>query len=115
MPREGGGSPYSFPKHLRLRKEREFKEVFRRGRKIDLGFAVFYLSPNNLGYPRFGIVVSKKVSKKAVIRNRLKRLFREYFRLHKDRFNSKDVVAVVKETIPGLKYLEERLSSFKEF
>ena len=115
MPKEGGGSPYSFPKHLRLRKESEFKEVFRRGRRVDLGFVVFYLSPNNLGHPRFGIVVSKKVSKKAVVRNRLKRLFREYFRLHKDRFNSKDVVAVVKDIVPGFRYLEEKLSSFKEF
>ena len=115
MPREGGGSPYSFPKRFRLRKESEFKEVFRRGRKVNLGFAVFYVTSNDLGYPRFGVVVSKKVSKKAVVRNRLKRLFREYFRLHKDRFNSKDVVAVVKSVIPGLKYLEEKLSSFREF
>ncbi len=30
---------------------------------------------NNLGHPRVGIVVSTKVSKKAVVRNRLRRRF----------------------------------------
>jgi ribonuclease P protein component len=45
-------------------------------------------SPVELNAPKLGVTVSKKVSKKAVVRNRIKRIVREYFRLHQDIFYS---------------------------
>lgn len=39
-----------------------------------------YARPNNLPNSRLGLVVSKKVERSAVKRNRIKRLFRETFR-----------------------------------
>ena len=51
-----------------------------RARRISLGYLeVFYLA-NDLGVNRLGVIVSKKVSKKAVDRNRAKRLVREAVR-----------------------------------
>jgi ribonuclease P protein component len=40
---------------------------------------VLFGKPNNLGYPRLGLTVSRKIGG-AVTRNRVKRLFREIFR-----------------------------------
>ncbi len=41
-----------------------------------------YVKPNNLAYPRLGLIVAKKVERRAVRRNRAKRIFREMFRMH---------------------------------
>jgi ribonuclease P protein component len=40
-----------------------------------------FVHPNRLGEHRLGITVSRKISKSAVRRNRMKRLLRETFRL----------------------------------
>ncbi len=101
MPREGGDSPYSFGREHRLAKEKEFQEVFRRGRKLDLGFAAFYILTKKEGLSRFGVVVPKKVDKRATRRNRIKRIYREFFRLNKPLFPKPvDMVVVVKEDVP---------------
>jgi ribonuclease P protein component len=55
---------------------------------------------------RLGITVTKKVGN-AVVRNRLKRLIREFFRRNKDLFPAgHDVVVMAKKNIPPLTYLE---------
>ena len=74
------------PKERRLVSDYDFRMVRRRGRKIGTPlFDLFYFergktsSPRSAGYPpsRFGFVVSTKLDKRAVKRNRIKRIFRE--------------------------------------
>ncbi len=43
-------------------------------------FDIKVLIDEDLEFPKFSVVVSKKISKKAVVRNRIKRITREAFR-----------------------------------
>ncbi len=75
---------FSFPKKKRLVNNRKFKAVLDSGRRLCNGLLTLYMAENNCGYPRLGISVSKSCGN-AVVRNRLKRLLREAFRLSQDR------------------------------
>lgn len=69
------------PKKHRLVKEKDFQGVFKKGKSFftaELGIKVL---ANNLDVSRFGISVGLKISKKAVVRNKIKRRLREVFRL----------------------------------
>lgn len=59
----------------RLKENRDFRRVFRRGKSIATGRFVLYWAPNRQSTFRVGFSVSKKVGN-AVERNRLKRLLR---------------------------------------
>lgn len=52
---------------------RQIKKVFRFGKKCAGEYLVIYLFPRH-GHSRFAIIVSTKVAKGAVLRNRMKRL-----------------------------------------
>jgi len=72
-------------KHLRLVKQKDFENVFDKGRYFSEDFLSLKVVKNNLDNFRFGFIVSNKISKKAITRNRIKRLLRESIRLlHKD-------------------------------
>jgi ribonuclease P protein component len=49
-----------------------------------------------LARPRLGIAVSKRVDKSAVARNRIKRVCRDFFRLHQKNFHVAEYVLVAK-------------------
>jgi ribonuclease P protein component len=74
-----------FGREHRLRKRREFLAVYARGAKLQSRHFFVYVSPNGREASRLGITVSRKVGD-PVIRNRIKRRFREIFRAHKDAF-----------------------------
>lgn len=59
--------------NLRLKKESDFKKVFSSGKSSGSTLFVLKYAPNHLKNSRFGVVVSNKVSKKAVVRNKLRR------------------------------------------
>jgi len=74
---------YKLPKNEILRGRDKFNNVLKNGKK-NLGsfIFIFYLLSTE---KKIGFAVSKKV-KKAVKRNRLKRLLREIYRLNQDLF-----------------------------
>lgn len=54
-------------------------------KSLNVGDFVLKTSENNLGLSRFGFVVSKKIDKRAVVRNKSKRFFRSYIEENLDK------------------------------
>jgi len=69
------------PKKNRLNKKKDLQKVFRKGKGIKESLLTFKWIYNNSGISRFAFVISKKVSKKAVLRNKIRRRLREKVRL----------------------------------
>lgn len=89
-----------------LKKNRDFQNVYRRGKSYANKYLVMYILPNQTETNRLGISVSKKVGN-SVIRHHLTRLIRESYRLHEDMFNSGlDIVVIARATAAHISYRE---------
>ncbi|NLJ77515.1 MAG: ribonuclease P protein component [Peptococcaceae bacterium] len=87
-----------------LKKTREYRHVYNRGKFFADRYLVIYYLPNNLDYCRFGFTVSKKIGN-AVVRNRVRRLLKEVCRLNSSVFTGGfDLVLVARRSIVDLKY-----------
>lgn len=82
------------PKSNRLLKPDEFRVTLKSGTRWRDDFFGVYATPNPYPYGRLGIVVSRKTSHRAVVRNRIKRQIRESFRCQKEKFSGMDIVVV---------------------
>lgn len=99
---------YSFPKISRLLKSHEFRHFVQYGKKVSDKSFLLSAKPNQYDHPRLGIVVSKKCSKKAVERNRIKRVIRESFRYHQHLLGGFDFLFIAKKPI-----IEQPQSAFR--
>jgi len=99
-----------FKKEFRLRKQKDFENVFDKGFYFSDNFLSLKTAKNGLPISRFGFIVSKKVSKKAVRRNRVKRLLRESVRLTQKNIKPGfDAVFISKAGIVGKSFEEVNL------
>ena len=73
--------PLSYPRHLRLVHKRDFERVYREGLRARGATLLVVGAPNGLAHSRLGLSVGKTIWKGAVQRNRIRRVFREAFRL----------------------------------
>ncbi|MDL1955757.1 MAG: ribonuclease P protein component [Candidatus Desulfofervidus auxilii] len=95
---------FGFSKRERIRRQKEFLAVLKKGKKWQTSHFVIFLKPNTQSCTRLGIRVGRDVGK-AVKRNRIKRLIREFFRLHKYELPvGHDVVIMVKKDATSLSY-----------
>ncbi len=79
-----------------LKKNDEFREIYRTGKSYANKYLVMYVRKNEKDNNRIGISVSKKVGN-SVIRHRITRLIRESYRLSEDSFLSGlDIVVVAR-------------------
>lgn len=86
-----------FPKSARLRKRPEFTSLSRTGQKVHSPNFIVIRKPNEHGESRLGITVSGKVGN-AVVRNRIKRRVREFFRRRRhELYPAADIVVIARK------------------
>ena len=101
-------SSEEFPQEVRIVRSIDYREIYKAGRKIHSKKFVLFGRMNAIGHSRLGITVSKKVGG-AVVRNRVKRLFREVFRRSlREIPNHFDIVVNAKTDCAGASYMELR-------
>lgn len=88
------------PKENRLKKKKDFDRVFSRGKALSTLLFLVRSVVNDLEVPRFGFILSKKVSNKAVVRNRIRRVVRGAVEKKIDKeMKGIDVIFTVKSTV----------------
>lgn len=103
-------------KEYKLRGDKIFERVKKEGRKFQSdNFGVSVLKREDQDNPRFGFVISKKISKMAVHRNRIERAFNETVRQNMQIIpKGYDYVFLVKKGIMR-KTVEEMMFEIKSF
>jgi len=102
----------------RLKKEKDFEAVFKQGRSFKQGQLVLRARNNKLKSSRFGFVVNKKFSKKAVERNKIKRRLREIIktRISKIKKPSDAIIIVMPKMNNDFQELEKTIDKlFKKW
>jgi len=89
------GNPSPLDRSARLRRPAQFKRVFAQPLASRDAFFRVLARPSGRAEARLGLAVSRRVSPKAVDRNRLKRLVRESFRRHRRALASRGGVDLV--------------------
>ena len=85
----------SFRRTARLLRRSDFNRVFRNGKRRARNAAFTLISlASPTGQPRLGVAIGKRHAKRAVDRNRIKRVVRESFRAVRPQLAGHDVVVV---------------------
>jgi len=92
---------HHFPKAHRLLDRKQYQAVLGNGVRSSDVLLTVIARCNECHHSRLGVTVSKRVSKRAVDRNRLKRWFREDFRLLRQAGDGLDVVVIAKNAALG--------------
>ena len=92
-------------KKLRLNRQQKlitvesYQKVFGNSKRFGNKSITVLARANSLDHARLGLAISKKCAKRAVDRNRIKRLFRESFRLHQHSLPSVDIIAMCNSSV----------------
>jgi ribonuclease P protein component len=103
-------SSAGLPRDARLRRPGDFAAL--RTSSGRAGGRCFHMRfrENEFGHARLGLAISKRVSKRAVERNRIKRLLRESFRRVRHQLPAVDMMVMAREQaagVPGPQLLTE--------
>ena len=93
---------FHLTRELKLLTADNFQNVFAKAERFGNHSFTVLARKNGLDYPRLGLAISKKCAKKAVDRNRIKRHFRESFRLNQHKLPCVDIIAMCKPSAISL-------------
>ncbi len=89
---------------LSIKLNRDFRRLYYKGGCVGCDILVVYYMKTKLPYNRLGITVGKKIGG-AVVRNRIKRLIRESYRLIENEIESNyDIVIVARSKCADAKF-----------
>lgn len=114
---------FTFRREERLSKEKIIQELFEKGSSFYLyPFKVFFMSNPDKEYPYHQVLISasKKLFRKAVDRNLIKRRIREGYRLNKNLLPSQNKLFIayiynIKEILPSEQIHQRLIKTFKRF
>ena len=95
------------PRKYKLKKDNDFKKVFKGGQYFQKDFIRIRLLKNNLKISRFAFIVGLKISKKAPQRNKIRRQLEELIHLKLNQIKEGfDIVIMVNPEIIEKNYQE---------
>jgi len=113
-------SSLRLPPERRMRRPAEFKRVYAGGRRLGSEHFTVNLQGNGATSARLGMSIAARILRRAVDRNRVRRLIRESFRVHQQRLPPLDIVIGVRAGVQsvdnarlraGLEKLWQKISS----
>lgn len=97
---------FRFRKEERITRPQEFKKILKLGKRISSRNFVFYMKESENPLHRLGIIIKKEIGP-AILRNRIKRYIREFFRQNKSQIkNFYDIIIMVKKGCSINRYQE---------
>lgn len=93
---------HSFPRHRRLLSRADYDRVLSGGRRVSRGGMRFLVAEAVVPFARLGFIIPRRCIRSAVLRNRLRRVVRERFRLQYEQLPCSDLVFQVTATPPRL-------------
>jgi len=99
----------SFPAHCRIKKRSEILEIQELGNKHFARHFLTIVSPSERAVSRLAVTVSKRVNRKAVKRNLVKRRVREIFRLNRYRLKGNfDILVIARKNAFEISFSETK-------
>ena len=97
----------SFPlKDHRLSQPEMFREIFQKGLRCRVGGLFVLLLKKEQDLVRLGVVCRKKLAKRAVTRNRYRRIIREWTRLHQNELQGYWIIVDVQKKYTRMEHPE---------
>lgn len=87
----------NFPRSHRLATQQDYKSVFDQSNKVSRREFLVLFKQNQKSHARLGLVIGKRYLKRAVDRNKTKRILRESFRQYQEKLIGFDVIVIAKQ------------------
>ncbi len=92
---------FDFSREKKLRTKADFQTVFKRAKNSRTSYFTVLAYPNQRAYARLGVIVAKRVVRRAVDRSSIRRFVRECFRNQQQALVGFDMVVLIRSIPPS--------------